>query len=280
MILILFFIVGVFFLLLTYTSWFSFDQDTQADVTEEVNMIEIDVSEVSTTIIPDSRSNVSAELKGKGHVTVQKNGDRIKIQYKSKNWFNGLSLFKKKGLTIYIPEDYDQNIAIKSGSGNLNFSGKSKKEPMKLEDLSLNMSSGHVELSHLSTNHFEHDGSSGHVEINSLATKTGSLKMSSGNMKVQKYSGELEAALSSGRLILQMEKLTDSIEVDVKSGYATIDLPSNADFTLNGEVNSGDISTNFPLTNSLEEKHKIEGVHGSGKHKLDLNVSSGKIEVK
>jgi lia operon protein LiaG len=151
---------------------------------------------------------------------------------------------------------------------------------MQLENLSLNMSSGNVQLSHLSTTHFEQEGSSGYVSIDSLTTKTGSLNMISGKMEVTEYSGNVDAALSSGRLTLEMKNVTDTVDLEVLSGFATLDLPSDADFTLNGEIGSGAITTDFNLTNSKEDEHKIEGVHGSGEHAIDLHVNSGKIEVK
>ncbi|MGM0878341.1 MAG: LiaG family protein [Bacillota bacterium] len=279
---LLFFVVGLFLLIVvTNTSWLSFGQeDIQADVTEKIDLIEIDVSRVSTTIIPENRTDVKAEYKGKGKVTVKESGNSIIVEFESKNRLNFLSFFNKKDLTIYIPEDYDRDMVIDSGSGKLTFSGKSKNESMHLENLSLNMSSGHVQLSHISTGHFEQVGSSGYVGIDSLVTKKGSFKMSSGKLNIKEYSGEVKATLSSGRFILQMEKLSDSVDLEVNSGFATIDLPSDAEFTLNGKISSGAITTDFSLTDSKEEKHKIEGKHGSGEHDLDLDVNSGKIDVK
>ncbi|WP_338786906.1 DUF4097 family beta strand repeat-containing protein [Metabacillus sp. FJAT-53654] len=278
---LLFFVVGLLLLIVTNTSWLSFGQSiNQIEVTEKIDLIEIDVSSVSTTIIPEKRNNVKAEYKGKGKVTVQENGDAIKVKFESKNQFNFLSFFNKKNLTIYIPEDYDRNMVIDSGSGKLSFSGESKNEPMHLKNLTLNMSSGHVQLSNINTEYFEQDGSSGYVGIESLTTKKGSFNMSSGKLDVKDYSGEVEAQATSGQLTLKMNKLSDSVKVKVNSGFATLDLPSNADFTLNGKIGSGAISTDFSLIDSKEEKDRIEGKHGSGQHDLDLDVNSGKIEVK
>jgi lia operon protein LiaG len=278
---LLFFIVGLFLLIITNTSWLSIGhKNNQAEVTEKIDLIEIDVSRVSTTIIPENRNDVRAEYKGKGKVTVKENGDSIKVEFESKNWFNFLSPFNKKDLTIYIPEDYDRDMVIDSGSGKLTFSGKSKNEPMHLENLSLNMSSGHVQLNHISTNQFEQVGSSGYVGIDSFVTKKGSFNMRSGKLDVKEYSGEVIATLSSGLFNLQLEKLSNSVALEVNSGFATVDLPSDADFTLNGKMGSGAITTDFSLSDSKEEKHKIEGSHGSGEHDLDLDVSSGRIEVK
>ena len=277
---ILFFIIGVFVLIVTNTSWLSFgEKNSQVKVTDKIDMIEIDVSGVSTTIIPVNQNNISTEYNGKGKVTVEESGNKIEVQFTSKNWFNIFSFFKKNDLTIYIPEDYDRDLAIDSGSGSLHFSGQSKNHPMQIDNFSLNMSSGNVQLSHLSTNHFEQDGSSGNVTIESLTTKTGSINMSSGNMDVRKYSGDVKATLSSGRLKLQMEKVTDDIDLEVNSGYAILDLPQDANFALNGKIGSGAITTDFPLTDSKRDKHNMKGIHGSGEHNINLDVHSGKIEV-
>jgi lia operon protein LiaG len=278
---LLFFVVGLLLLIVSNTSWLTFGQrNNQAEVTNNIQLVEIDVSGVNTTIIPEKRNNVRAEYKGKGKVTVQENGDSIKVEFESKNLFNFLLLFNKKNLTIYIPENYDRDMVIDSGSGKLSFSGKSNNKPMHLKNLTLNMSSGHVQLSNIITDYFEQDGASGYVGIDSFTTKKGSFNMSSGKLDVKDYSGQVEAQVTSGQLTLKMNKLTDSVNVKVNSGFATLDLPANADFTLNGKIGSGAISTNFSLIDSKEDKHKIEGKHGSGQHDIDLDVNSGKIEVK
>lgn len=281
LIVILFFIIGLFLLIVTNTSWLSFGQsEKEVNVTDEIDLIEIDVSGVSTTIIPDDRNHVSTEYTGNGKVSIEENGDTISIDFEAKHFFNVFSWFKKNHLTIYLPEDYDRDLDINSGSGSLRFSGQSKNNPMKLENLSLDMSSGNVQLRNLSATHFEQDGSSGNVSIDSLSTKTGSFNMSSGNMDVKEYSGKVEAELSSGRLTLGMKNVTDTIGLDVKSGFATLDLPSDADFSLSGEIGSGAITTDFNLTNSKKDEHNLVGVHGSGKHAIELKVNSGKIEIK
>jgi lia operon protein LiaG len=96
LVVLLFFIIGLFFLILTNTSWLSFSQkDKQVEVTDQIDSIEIDVSGVSTTIIPEDRNSVSTVYNGKGKVSIAENGDTIKIEYTSKNWFHVFSWFKK-----------------------------------------------------------------------------------------------------------------------------------------------------------------------------------------
>jgi len=176
------------------------------------------------------------------------------VEYKRK-WYQAFGFFKRPKLTVYLPDDYQQDLAIEVGSGNVN------SKDLHLNNLLLDVNSGNVNL-------------------DSITTQTGVLDVSSGNIDLKHYTGQLEADVSSGNLSIQMDELTDSVKVDVSSGHVELDLPSDANFTLNGEVNSGSISNRFALENQQENKHELKGIHGSGEHHLDLSVSSGKIEVK
>lgn len=227
-----------------------------AKVTEETNYIEIDVSGAKTTIIPENRDDLQAELDGKGKITVKSDGDKISVEMKRK-WFQWL-FFNKSELTIHIPENYNQNMEIEIGSGNVTFEGRSKSNPMVLNKLSV-------------------DVGSGNVNINNLETKSGSFDISSGNVNLKHFTGKLDANLSSGSFKVKMDKLTSSVDIDVSSGNVKLDLPDNADFTLNGDISSGNISSDFPL-NEADRDH-IKGKNGSGKYKIDLDVSSGNIDI-
>lgn len=250
-------LVGAFLLFTSIPSWFSFGKQT-AEVTNAINEIEIDVSGISTTMITEKRDDVEAELDGKGTVSVKQSGDSIEVEYKRK-WFQSFSFFKRPKLTIYLPEDYDRDLAIEMGSGSLNYNGQSNK-PIQINNLEL-------------------DVSSGNVNMDSLTAHSGVFDISSGNVNVKRYKGKLEADVSSGKINIQMDELTDSVAVDVSSGYVELDLPNKADFTLDGKVSSGAISSNFVLKNKEENKQVLKGVHGTGEYQVDLSVSSGKIEV-
>lgn len=154
----LFLIIGLFILVIANTSWLSFTQnDKKVEVTDRIKQIDIDVSGVNTTIIPENRNSVDAEYNGKGKVHIKESGDSIEVEFESKNWVNFLSWFNKKDVTVYIPEDFDRDLSINSGSGRVTFSGKSK---MELKNLSLELSSGTIHLSHIVADNFESEGSS------------------------------------------------------------------------------------------------------------------------
>ncbi|PFO09020.1 hypothetical protein COJ85_02655 [Bacillus sp. AFS076308] len=257
------------------------NSDGLADISKSTQVIKVDVSNVSTTIIPEDRPNLRAVYDGKQKLQVAEDGDTVEVSVKSKgfSWFNWWPSPQKSNLKIYIPENYDRNMMIDLGSGNINFSGKSKAHPMKLEDLTIDIGSGNMNLQNLDVRQFTPDVSSGNVEINSLRTITGTIDVSSGNLTIKHYTGGLEADVSSGRLTIQADKLVNSIKMDVSSGMVGLDLPDNADFTLKGEVSSGNISCDFPLTTKDFNKKSIKGTYGSGKYKINLDVSSGNIHI-
>lgn len=272
----MFFIVGLFLLILTNTSWLSFaGNNDKISVTDDISKIDIDVSSVGTIIIPEKRDTVAFDYKGKGKVELKQKGDTIKVELQSRNWINFFS-FNNKKLTIYIPEQFDKELNIKSRSGNVQFSGKSK---MELDKLAIEIGSGNIEVQDISANTFESEGSSGNLEIHSLTANSGTVKMKSGNIEIKDYTGELNSSITSGRLDLHLADLSNNLNVKVNSGNATVDIPDSADFRLKGEIGSGDISTNYALSEINEEKHSIEGKSGTGKHDIILDVNSGRIEL-
>lgn len=249
-----------------------------AEVSSTTDRIEINVSSVSTNIISEDRNNLKADYTGKKNLTVKKSGNKVEVSLKGNwyDWFDWFSSKKNEKLTLYIPENYNRGMAINIGSGNLDFVND---KPMNLDELTLDIGSGNLNIKSLSVKTFALDGASGNVKIDSLKTKSGTIDLSSGNIIVNHYSGPIKAEVSSGKLNVQMDKLTDPIDVDLSSGLVNLDLPKNADFALNGEVSSGNISCDFPLTTKSSTNKGINGIHGSGKHKVNLSVSSGLIHV-
>ncbi|GIN85951.1 DUF4097 domain-containing protein [Heyndrickxia sporothermodurans] len=260
-------------------AWFPFgEKGTQTESMKNIDLIDLNVSSSNTTIIPEDREHLKAKLEGRGKLVTYRKGDTIHVEVKRK-WFQGFGFWNKSKVTVYIPKDYDQNMNVTVGSGNLTMSGTSKNHPMKLDKMNVNMSSGNLKLANLLVNDYNHKGSSGSAQLDSLSTKTGSIKMSSGKVDVTGYSGKLDATLSSGKLDFQMDKLTDSINVHVSSGSVKLDLPKDADFTLNGKASSGDISCDFPLKSQEIGNHKVRGTHGSGEHEIKVRVSSGNVDI-
>ena len=260
-------------------SWFPLSsKETQAASMRNIDVIDIHASAADVSVIPDNREDVKAEYKGKGKLKVTKSGDTVKVSLQ-RSWLEGINFFDKKKLKIYIPKDFDQKMALNIGSGKLHFSGPSKEHPMNLKEVTLDMSSGMVDLESLNIGSYHHEGSSGNAELNYVTAGNATIKMSSGNVDMNHYQGKLNARLSSGRFKAQIDQLNDPIDVKISSGIVNLDLPKDSDFTLNGNVSSGIISCKFPLENGFDGGHRISGSYGTGKHKINVTASSGKVSI-
>lgn len=273
----IFIIVVAAYFIYNFSSFFS--QSAQnADVTSKTEEIFIDVGSMNTIIVPEKRNDVEAKLEGRGKVKVKEERDKISIEY-DRPVFQWFQFFSNRKLTIYIPEDFNRELAIDLGSGNVNLEGPSKNNPFELEKLSIDMGSGNVNLRNLSVDEFSHDGSSGNIKIDSLKTKTSTIDISSGSVKIKGFTGEFNGDLSSGNMEVEMDELTGNVKIDVSSGRVVLDLPDDADFKLRGKTGSGHISTSFPVEFNHTDGKSLEGVHGKGEYDIDLSVSSGMIKI-
>lgn len=238
-------------------SWFS-SKEQRADVSNKIDSIEIDIAGINTTIITKNQDYVEAKLKGKGHLSLSKNRNTIEIEY-DRPWFQFFNFFSRNELIITIPEDYNRDLELDVGSGNIDF--KKPSNIMQLNNLSL-------------------DVGSGNIEINSVHAKEAELDVSSGNIEMKHFAGRLNADVSSGNLSIQLDELTDDIELNVSSGNIDLDLPDDSDFTLIGDISSGHITSKLPLENEERSKHTFRGTHGSGTYQINIDVSSGSIDIK
>ena len=281
-ILIIFFIlIGAYFLLnVNFSSFLPFsNEEADEQVTNRIDTIKINTGSIKTNIIPEKRNTVEANLDGKGVVTVKKNGNTILVEYE-RNWLSGFSFLNfNSELNIFIPENFDRNLDINAGSGYLTFIGKSEMQLMKLNTLNINMSSGKTDIKNIKVEEYVLDGSSGMISIDGLVTKTGTIDMSSGLINIKNYEGKLKAKVSSGKLDVQVNELTDDIELHASSGQIKLDLPDNADFTLQGSYSSGIIRSKFTLKDQIQEKSRLDGVSGTGKHLVKVTVSSGLVDI-
>ncbi|MBT2711168.1 hypothetical protein J7I91_24850 [Pseudomonas sp. ISL-84] len=84
-------LVGSYLLFTGVTSWMTFGGSaTEASINDRTDLISIDVSGSDTVIIPEKRSDVRAQLDGKGKVTVNKSGNEVHVEYKRK-WLDGFN---------------------------------------------------------------------------------------------------------------------------------------------------------------------------------------------
>lgn len=282
-ILIIFLVLtGIYIILSNFPvlSWLGFNTDNNQSVkvTERIDSIELQTTSMPTTILPEDREDILIDYDGKGTVDINQKGDSIEIDVKGPR-FNFFSFNRNADLKIYIPKDFNRSMDITVGSGSLEFSGPSKKNPMKLDELELNIGSGKMEIRNVIANALELNGSSGIINLDSIQVTKGDFEMSSGKMNISHYIGALEAEISSGKMNIQIDELNGHSSLKASSGQINLDLPDDADFTLRGKTSSGRINSEFELTDGNSNEKELNGQHGTGKYNLDLQVSSGHVRL-
>ena len=243
---------------------------------ERIDQISIITHSSHMTIIPESRNDVKATLNGNGELSVRKKGDTIEVEVKRK-WYEFFNFKEESDVSVYLPKNFNKDLKLEVGSGKVELMDGSS--PLVLNEVDLDMSSGKVELSNVKTQRFKYDGSSGKLIVDQLATEEGEFDISSGDVILTGYTGPIIGDMSSGEMNVQMDKLTGDVSFDLSSGTVALDLPDDADFTLQTEASSGDISTDFTLKDQTVSDKGITGVHGSGKYNVSISLSSGDARI-
>jgi lia operon protein LiaG len=259
-----------------------FARDTKSgesvEVTSDVDSIQLHLESGETEVIPTDENEVKVDIDGTGKLTLKKKGDTIEVEVKHK-WYQWIAFNRKSDITIYIPKEYDRDLNIELGSGEVVYAAGTYSDPMFLDELTVKMGSGDMELANIETNVFRHHGSSGDFTIDHLKTKDGRFELSSGDVEISNYEGPLRGDVSSGDLSVMMKALKGDILLDVSSGEVNVDLPDNADFKLDGRASSGNISSSFPLKDKQDVDGNLSGTAGNGKYKVKASVSSGSVEI-
>ncbi|MBO9129993.1 DUF4097 family beta strand repeat-containing protein [Bacillus sp. 165] len=268
-------------------TWFSGNMKVkQASSMDNTQIVKINAGGANVRIIPEDREDLSADLQKNGtknvKLAVERDGSQISVAIERPwfHWFNIFSFHKSMDLTIHIPINYHNNVDIDLSSGKLELYGTSKQKPLILKELEIDMSSGNADLQYLQVNHLETDMSSGNLQLRDITAKLSEFDLSSGNVTLLHYIGGLNADLSSGKFTAQIDKLNGPVNIEASSGNVALHLPKDADFTLDAKASSGNIRYDFPLHNVTTNKHdNIRGTYGTGKHKMNIRISSGNVHL-
>ena len=264
-----------------------------------LNKIVVDVSSTDINVITEERTDILVKLTGKKSENVEhelnteKSSENLYIEVviQSTGFNSVVSDFK---LDIFVPKSYSNDFKAESTSGdisikdfavkNLNLSLSSGDIELKnIESSSLNieLTSGDTDINKLTTKKFDYEASSGDLTAEELTTTEFNYDVTSGDIDIDRFIGNIDGEGSSASINIDYQDFHNNIEIQSTSGDVTIDLPENAEFALNAEVSSGDITCNFPIT--VKGKHEEDSLKGtviSDKNKITIQASSGDIKIK
>lgn len=252
---------------------------------DNIDTIKIDLTNAYIQVIPEDRSDLSASLQGNSsknyHLQIDQHQRTLEITAEdtTSNWFTFNNDLK---LRVYVPLRFQQNLQIETESGVVELGGDSKDSPAFLKELSLSISSGDVRLHNLKLDTLKIESTSGSIRTDWIQANESSLDVTSGYIRMNHYAGAFDAEVTSGSLDMQMDELTGPVRVEATSGEVKLQLPQNADVTVDAKVTSGTVKSDFPLakTTYYDEDKGIQGSNGAGTYPVYLEAVSGSIKIR
>lgn len=101
---------------------------------------------------------------------------------------------------------------------------------------------------------------------------------SSGSIRIEESRGRVLAQSSSGSITVKLDAVTAPIDLTASSGSIHLELPDDADVTVEARSSSGGVSGPGWLTIG-EGRSTGRGKNGNGAHLVQLRTSSGSIRV-
>lgn len=203
-------------------------------------------------------------------------------------WFN------TDRVEIYLPEKYLGPIELGLSSGNLDFV-----EAFEFSQMRINLTSGNIKATTLSTENLEYVMSSGNLNCEGITSDTfsikltsgsfksdelvgtGAIKASSGNISIKHFSGSGEIKLTSGDFYLGLDALNGDLDIGLTSGNLHLDLLGETDgIYCDFRVTSGNIKTNFgDVDEGNVGSNLTHTFSDSEDYKLSISAVSGSIKV-
>lgn len=275
-------------------SYFSSNQQ-EAKVTKKIDTIELDISNVKTKVITNNKDKVEAKLKGHGNIHVSKKGDTIEVEYR-RPWFRFFNIFNRTELTISISENFNNDLVLHIGSGNINFTNMKQMdlnkldidlgsghidftniEKIKLNSLSIDVGSGNTDFTNvgeMDIKELDIDVGSGNLSFNSIQSVNSQIDISSGNIQIHAlHNKKLNLDLSSGNV--HIKHYIGKLEADMSSGDLFVGIDELVD-DFNATVNSGLITLQLPKDSDFSMKGNVSSGRIVNNFPFDQEERSGK----
>ncbi|MFC4618700.1 DUF4097 family beta strand repeat-containing protein [Camelliibacillus cellulosilyticus] len=243
---------------------------------DDIKKLMIEAPSANVTIVPETRSDIKAVLRnGNGHLEVKKSGQSLQIVVEKTAWISVSFFHKGPKLDIHVPKDYQEDLQTDVRSGSVFFDG----DTMRLHDLTIKSQSGNVEIANLKVKSVTSHVQSGNFKGDTIDADQTHIDAASGNVNLKHLSSALNISAKSGSVKVQMDQLTGKVGIKAWSGEVSLDLPHDADFSLDAQARSGIIKNDFELNRSKQNGASLSGTHGNGTYPITIDARSGVVHI-
>lgn len=256
-----------------------FTEDKSCTITDSTSEISISTVSSKLVIAPTTGNEIKATfylkgIEGAATLNVDESDSNIDISVKYKNNLT-FDMLRSSKLTVYVPDTYTKSLKIStiSGDGDIDLSS------LKLNDFSVNTTSGDFEIKKLTALTTDLSSVSGDISLNEGFTGN-ELKMesTSGNLGVNTPSGHTEITTVSGTInFSSYENIKGSLDAETTSGDIEI-LMKDTPFKLNGSSTSGDFDIAKKYDANIENKNV--SISKGSDYSINVNTISGNLDMR
>lgn len=274
---------------------FTFNTETKQVKNQTISLENIDQINFSTKIndvkiIPSNINELrvvqysSKKTKEKNLFTYKKQNNTLTIEDNYNEFCIGFCFNINARYEIYLPYTYTKdlnisgisndivieqgdiklnNLSLKTTSGDIKINSNAK-----AHSITLDTKSGEIKSSHLKANNIKIQSISGDLNLETLISKDIYMHTISGEIEVNNLTGKLDIKTTSGDIEIDHFTIKDNSKISSTSG--DIEIKLNPDSHCNVIENSVSGDKKLPNNSSLV---------GQGTYKLEINTTSGDIEV-
>lgn len=204
--------------------------------------------------------------------TLWRTGDTLAIEEGDSEHFLFSGIVKRRKIEIYIPKDYHDALSLTLGSGKLTM-----EDDMSLTDFDIDVKSGAAILGKVDAETADVHLSSGKIIIDELSGRQ-VVDVSSGSVELKLTTGDGRYHCSSGGIHLKVSEMTGDMNLEVSSGGIKVDMPEDAEFLYQSDVNSGSANTYFD-TEKVSNGRREASVGNNPSRQIKVKVSSGSANL-
>ncbi|QHZ45646.1 LiaG family protein [Bacillus sp. NSP9.1] len=246
---------------------------TAAASLKGISAIDINAKSITVNIKAEQRDDITAELTGNARLESAEKGNTLQLTVHPKPF--QFFFFQNNELVVKVPYEYKDDLSVISGSGNVKISGGR----LALNKVTLSSGSGTQKVDQLQAEELEVQGTSGNIRLKDVRTAEGDIRSTSGNTELENVTGRLNIKQTSGDLRASFSAVDAPLSIKQTSGNAKLDLPDDADISLEATSTSGSISHSFSFDQISSDKRTLTGKNGNGKNKIDISLTSGNVSI-
>lgn len=253
---------------------------------DRLQNIRIETGSADVKVIQGNSQQIVVRLQGQARL---KEADQIELVAESNNELLSIEMDRpsrgfqwglgntRLDMTVELPDKEWNDLSIQVSSGNIQLS------EIKGKSVKTNTSSGNMDLKDIQATLIEMKASSGNIELQQFKAEQVTFDVSSGNAKLKEGAGEIKGRTSSGNIELELDELSHDADLRTNSGSVTIELdnePKSAAVDFQAGSGKGTIEwSGIKYDEKSEHSDVLKGSFGGGETKLKVRTGSGNFKL-